>query len=696
MRKMIAGIALATVLCLHVGIGYTDSAAAAEKTSADFSDLVDLDAATRAKFDEMIAAGVFEGVAEGEFGLKNEMNRAQFAKVAALIFKLDVDTSVTHSSFSDVRADDPANGYALPFIEAVKHAGITDGVADGVYDPAGKVTKEQLAAFLVKGLGLKDEALSSKGVDDDTVSEWAKGYVEEALKRGLVSGNADGSFGGQTNATREELVLSAAEAKTQYQQIEENKMLEEQQKKEEEERNRLEEEEEETWYPSPWPDPKPAVVEAPAAAPAGGIAAPGTSVALTSATEDASLYYTTDLSEPTTSSLLYTGPIVITNSTTIQVIAVKPGMTNSAVSVFQFTVPVELPESIASDSSLVAGQVYSGSVTASGGTGSFTYSVAGGQLPPGLTLDADTGVITGTPSMNGTYNFTILAADSAVSPATASMSYTMTVAPPEPDLTQLTSDPADVALTAAGETAELAITAGFSNDTSDDVTEDAQYESGNVNVATVSAEGIVTAVSAGTTNIVVTYGGLTINVPVTVTIEPPAPILTHLTSDSANVMLTAIGETSALAITALFDNDSSTDVTGEAQYESGDVSVATVSADGVITAVANGTANIVVTYGGKILNVPVLVTVSRQLEFIDVMIPVVQLPVGMGSNIIVTAFFDDESVEIVTEFATIESEHPDLVTIEADGYFTALQPGETKFKATFLTEEFTTGTFIIW
>lgn len=186
------------------------------KTSADFTDLKDLDAATKAKFDAMISAGIFDGISEGNFGLKDEMNRAQFAKVAALIYGLKVDTNLKTSSFSDVKSDDPANGYALPFIEAVKKAGITDGVGDGAFNPAGDVTKEQLATFLVRGLGQRDEAESKPGVKDDTVSDWAKGYVELALELKLLKNGADGKFGGNTNATRDLLVLGSYEAKKEY------------------------------------------------------------------------------------------------------------------------------------------------------------------------------------------------------------------------------------------------------------------------------------------------------------------------------------------------------------------------------------------------------------------------------------------------------------------------------------------------
>jgi hypothetical protein len=193
------------------------SSAALAQSSADFTDLKDLDAATKAKFDAMISAGVFDGVSDTYFGLKDNMNRAQFAKVAALIFGLKVDNTLRMSIFTDVKADDPANGYALPYVEAIVKAGLTDGVAPGRYDPAGQVTKEQLAAFLVRGLGLEAAARASAGVNDGTVSDWARGYAAVALEKRLFA--AASSFGGTTPAARDLLVLSAYEAKQQYRPV---------------------------------------------------------------------------------------------------------------------------------------------------------------------------------------------------------------------------------------------------------------------------------------------------------------------------------------------------------------------------------------------------------------------------------------------------------------------------------------------
>ncbi|MBU7317583.1 S-layer homology domain-containing protein [Paenibacillus oleatilyticus] len=218
-EKKVMKKSLSAILSLAMAFSMFSSVALgadAKKSSADFTDLKDLDAATKAKFDEMIGAGIFDGVKEGTFGLKDKMNRAQFAKVAALIFNLKVDTSLKTSSFSDVKSDDPANGYALPYIEAVKAAGITDGYAPGQFNPAGDVTKEQLATFLIRGLGKDSEGKNKTGVSDKTVSDWAKGYVALALELKLLGNGTDGAFGGTSAATRDLLVTSSYEAKKQF------------------------------------------------------------------------------------------------------------------------------------------------------------------------------------------------------------------------------------------------------------------------------------------------------------------------------------------------------------------------------------------------------------------------------------------------------------------------------------------------
>jgi hypothetical protein len=67
------------------------------------------------------------------------------------------------------------------------------------------------------------------------------------------------------------------------------------------------------------------------------------------------------------------------------------------------------------------GQPYSEAITASGGSGPYTFKVTEGDLPPGLTLGAD-GALTGTPTASGTFKFVVSAFDSNHCPGTRSYS----------------------------------------------------------------------------------------------------------------------------------------------------------------------------------------------------------------------------------------------------------------------------------
>ena len=94
-------------------------------------------------------------------------------------------------------------------------------------------------------------------------------------------------------------------------------------------------------------------------------------------------------------------------------------------------------------SSLAAGRVgvaYSRTLQASGGSGTYTWTIPyssqlgglaipSGSLPGGLVLDAKTGVISGTPTAPGIFSFTVQVGDSVGHAANHALSITINTAP---------------------------------------------------------------------------------------------------------------------------------------------------------------------------------------------------------------------------------------------------------------------------
>lgn len=94
-----------------------------------------------------------------------------------------------------------------------------------------------------------------------------------------------------------------------------------------------------------------------------------------------------------------------------------------------YTLSVSVPSSgsgisigTSSMPSATVGTSYSKTLSASGGTSPYTWGIVSGALPSGISLNSTTGTVSGTPTQQGTSNFTVKVSDSAQHTAQAALS----------------------------------------------------------------------------------------------------------------------------------------------------------------------------------------------------------------------------------------------------------------------------------
>lgn len=144
--------------------------------------------------------GLMTGVSDSEFAPEATTTRAM---IVSMLARMENVTSAADAGFTDVTASD---WYATAVNWAAAN-GIVSGIGDNTFAPNDPITREQLAAMLMKyaqykGLDTTARADLSHYSDAASISSWANDVLSWAVAEGLLAGVTDDQLQPQGQATR--------------------------------------------------------------------------------------------------------------------------------------------------------------------------------------------------------------------------------------------------------------------------------------------------------------------------------------------------------------------------------------------------------------------------------------------------------------------------------------------------------------
>ena len=243
-------------------------------------------------------------------------------------------------------------------------------------------------------------------------------------------------------------------------------------------------------------------------------------------------------------------------------------------------------------------------------------------------------------------------------------------------ISQIQIIPASVQL-AKGTTTQLTAIATFTDQSTQDISTQAAWLSGNNAIATVDNTGLVTGVAAGTVTLSATLLGVTATTSLQVNNASPTALQVI-----PAVSTIALGTKSQLQAIATFSDGSTQDVSAQALWSSDNPVIASVDSQGQVSGNGIGQASITATLGSVSRSVSLTIT-NAIATALQVTPPNASLPVGGKLQFQAVATFSDNSTQDVTNQVNWNSTDISVATIDLGGEATAVNTGGSNISALF-------------
>lgn len=233
---------------------------------------------------------------------------------------------------------------------------------------------------------------------------------------------------------------------------------------------------------------------------------------------------------------------------------------------------------------------------------------------------------------------------------------------------------------AVGLSRDFTATGLFTDGSTQDLTDLLTWSTSDVALATVSnvpgSVGRLRALGEGTVMLTATNG--TISGTATVTLSPALLVSIQLTPLTSSV---AKGLTQQLTARGTFSDGSSRDVTSVVAWSSSNSALATVSAAGLVTSLAEGSVTLTASSGAASATATVTVTPST-LQRVDVTAPAGSFAKGRTQQLTATGTLSDGSTRDLTGSVTWAPASGAVVRVASTGVATAVTEGTATVTAT--------------
>jgi trimeric autotransporter adhesin len=254
----------------------------------------------------------------------------------------------------------------------------------------------------------------------------------------------------------------------------------------------------------------------------------------------------------------------------------------------------------------------------------------------------------------------------------------VTPVPPMPPGVQLVSmeiGPQDTQI-AKGLSHQFSATGIYSDGAKQDVSAQAQWQSGSESVASIDASGLARTLGVGTSVVTAQLAGITGSVTLTVT----AASLVAVDVTPAQAAL-AKGTQQVFTATGVYSDNSTDDLTASVVWASSDAALASVSAAGQAQALSPGQLRITASLGA-VSGQSVVDVSAAALVAMDVTPDQPSLAKGTVQQLRATGIYSDASAQDVTAAVIWTSSDSNIASVDTAGQVRAITQGQANLKAT--------------